>query len=378
VGREIEVTAASVPVGTVVLWVLLAHSRSFARLKFASGWMRCGRFRSLDTWLRRLPESRSQALRGWIEQQLHSLAGDAEPEAVERIVARSEGDRNTEPRREIARDSIAPVDAWGHVSMVTLAEDQKLLIWSRVAATEGTRSSFFEGLASGLAHDWNNQLSIVSGFCHLLLTQLPEQDPRREMVVAIRDAGARMTWMSRQLQSWGGRGPETRESMVWVEWLDRFFEDYRQRSDHPHALRDITPQELRAVDSRITGDARSLTDLLRSVLEEMLRAKAGSHPLEFRALRAEEASERWPEETSLAAGTLWGWELTDPRRVLEEWDRRRFFEPYQRDASPAGRTGRSGLGLAAAARMAMRLGGVLACRSDAPSGTRVRFTFPAM
>ncbi len=43
----------------------------------------------------------------------------------------------------------------------------------------------------GLTHDLNNQLSIILGFCELLLESTPDEDPRRTDILEI-DKAARM------------------------------------------------------------------------------------------------------------------------------------------------------------------------------------------
>jgi two-component system cell cycle sensor histidine kinase/response regulator CckA len=42
----------------------------------------------------------------------------------------------------------------------------------------------------GLTHDLNNQLSIILGFCELLLETTPDEDPRRSDILEI-DKAAR-------------------------------------------------------------------------------------------------------------------------------------------------------------------------------------------
>ena len=42
----------------------------------------------------------------------------------------------------------------------------------------------------GLTHDLNNQLSIILGFCELLLESTPDEDPRRPDILEI-DKAAR-------------------------------------------------------------------------------------------------------------------------------------------------------------------------------------------
>ncbi len=69
-------------------------------------------------------------------------------------------------------------------------------------------------LAGGLAHDFNNMLTVIDGYSELLLLKLPDDSPIRELVEEIHRAGERAADLTRQLMVF------SRKSMVEPQVLD--------------------------------------------------------------------------------------------------------------------------------------------------------------
>jgi PAS domain S-box-containing protein len=54
-------------------------------------------------------------------------------------------------------------------------------------------------LAAGVAHDFNNVMTVIGGYCEMLLVQMPAGDPRRAAVATMTEASTRASSLTHQL-----------------------------------------------------------------------------------------------------------------------------------------------------------------------------------
>ncbi len=215
-------------------------------------------------------------------------------------------------------------------------------------------------VAAGVAHDFNNVLTVVIGGAGLLMELLPEGETR-ELAREIRGAGERGVALARQLLSFARRTPFNPTHCDVNETIDRL---------HPLLARIVSaPVEL-AVDldpaiGPVGCDASQLEQLVLNLVVNGRDAVEGAGRVSLTTRRS--------ETNGSAARAFCTIEVRDTGVGMNEETRARIFEPFFTTKDPSRGTG---LGLALVARIVRQWRGRIEVDSCPGAGSTFRVSLP--
>jgi signal transduction histidine kinase/ActR/RegA family two-component response regulator len=125
-------------------------------------------------------------------EQARALAEDTAAQAEEEA-ARAEEEKERAKEEAVRADNEA---ARANAALEALRASQAQLLHSQQLDAIGQ-------LAGGVAHDFNNVLTVISGYTALLLERLPPDDSRREDALGIQEATERAAALTQQLLAFG-------------------------------------------------------------------------------------------------------------------------------------------------------------------------------
>jgi signal transduction histidine kinase/CheY-like chemotaxis protein len=142
-------------------------------------------------------EGRLQALRRAEDQaaearRLQGLAEEAAAEARESALQAQEEMSRAEDEAKRADEQAVRTEA----ALAQVRSTQAQLLHAQQLDAIGQ-------LAGGVAHDFNNILTAITGYCGLLLLETLPHDPRREDIVGIQEAADRAAALTQQLLAFG-------------------------------------------------------------------------------------------------------------------------------------------------------------------------------
>ena len=220
-------------------------------------------------------------------------------------------------------------------------------------------------LAGGLAHHLNNLMTVVTGYSELLLTQVPEVDPRHGAIVKIRAAGERATELTRELLAFS-RQQILRPQVVEV---NRFL------SECSTTLRDLAGRSVRFTFSAgedagsIRVDPEPLHQALVHLVANSRDAMPGGGELTISTAAAELKGAI--DGIDVAPGRYVLLAVRDSGSGIDGETRARIFEPFS-----SLKTGSEGMGLPSIYGFVKQSGGYIFVDSSPGRGTTFRIYFP--
>jgi len=226
-------------------------------------------------------------------------------------------------------------------------------------------------LAGGVAHDFNNMLTVIDGYSELTLMKLPDDNPIRPLIEEIHKAGERAAGLTRQLMAF------SRKSMV-----------EPQVTDLSEVIEAAAATLARIIGEDVTIETRLAPDVhnvmvdrsqLDQVLFNLVINARDAMPLggkvtietgnaEFHAAHGVGPREVPPGQYVMLA-------VTDTGVGMDAATRARIFEPF---FTTKGSGRGTGLGLAMVQNFVMQSGGHLAVYSEPGHGSTFKIYLPTV
>ncbi len=225
-------------------------------------------------------------------------------------------------------------------------------------------------VASRIAHDFNNLLTLISGYAEILSGDLVENERAAQMVREIQSTASRASMLTTQLQAIG----RTREPELVV------FNPVTVVQSNAEVLErilggDIDVRfELDGSSGNVRVDADSFEQMILNLAINARDAmpKGGVLTIAVKPLRLNHDD---AHALALTEGDFVTVAFSDNGVGMDEATRERCFEPLFTTKGPFKGTG---MGLAAARRLAEESHGSIACRSQLGHGTTIEITFPSV
>jgi two-component system, cell cycle sensor histidine kinase and response regulator CckA len=223
-------------------------------------------------------------------------------------------------------------------------------------------------LAGGIAHEFNNLLSIIIGHSELLLDELAPSSPGCESVREIQTASAKAAALTRQLMAFARRQPLQPQVVNIIDLLNRL-----QPVIHS-TLRPGITLEMPAPDqsARIEVDSIQLAQVILSLAGNASDAMPNGGRLRIRVQRMELSQGAFGRGIEVSAGPFVLVTVEDTGVGMDDETKSRIFEPF----FSTKRFGEgTGLGLAVVYGIVKQHGGFIFVDSEVGSGTGFRLYF---
>jgi PAS domain S-box-containing protein len=224
-------------------------------------------------------------------------------------------------------------------------------------------------LAGGVAHDFNNYLTVINGYCDLLLSRLAPDDADREGLIDARRAGERAATLTRQLLAFG-RKQILSPSPVSLNQIVSSMETMLHR---------LVPENIEVATVLAPGlgaamaDTGQLGQVLMNLVVNARDAMPNGGTIRIETANVDLESATGERDRDIAAGAYVTLAVTDTGVGMNERTRALIFEPFFTTKELGKGTG---LGLAMVYGIVKQSGGAIAVRSEPGAGSAFTVYFP--
>ncbi len=225
-------------------------------------------------------------------------------------------------------------------------------------------------LAGGVAHDFNNVLSVILGYCELLLSRVGEQYPERKTLEEIHRAGERAAVLTQQLLAFSRLQVLRPRVLSLTETVDSNSQMLRRLIGETYELElDLSPG-----CSPVKADPNQIGQILMNLVVNARDAMPGGGRIRIR-LQDVRLSEPFTEgKMNIPEGRYTVIEVEDSGCGMDPETLSRIFEPFFTTKTQGKGTG---LGLATVYGIVKQSGGFIRVLSRAGEGTTFLLYFPA-
>jgi len=224
-------------------------------------------------------------------------------------------------------------------------------------------------LAGGIAHDFNNLLNVINGYCELVLEELAPNDPKRDDLEKISQAGQHAASLTSQLLAFGRKQILQPEVFDLNTIIDQMSSMLRRLISESIELVTITQPGL----GRINADPGQIQQIIMN-----LAVNARDAMLEGGSLTIETADVNFDEEyvrehPTVKAGPYVMLAISDNGSGMDADTKSHLFEPFFTTKQKGKGTG---LGLSTVYGIVKQSNGVIWVYSEPGKGTTFKVYFP--
>jgi PAS domain S-box-containing protein len=226
-------------------------------------------------------------------------------------------------------------------------------------------------LAGGVAHDFNNNLTVINGYCDLLLSSLPAGDPIRAQISLVRKAGDQAAKLTRQLLTFSHKQVFSQKHVD----LNELVAEAKSLFSRLIGERIRIQTQLDPALPSVLADPAQIDQVLMNLAVNARDAMPDGGDLVIATASVHLQEEQAARVVGARPGHFVALTISDTGVGMDAETRRHIFEPFF-TTKPRGSG--TGLGLATVYGIVQQSGGWVEVESAPGQGTTFRILLPAV